>query len=61
MFSLIVFSNDETTLKCVSVSHLLIYLADFLFMNYILNVVCEEQRALGLKTLVMKITFTPGR
>lgn len=61
MFSWTVFSNDETTFKYISVSQLLIYLVDFLLMDYILYVVCKEQSALGLRTLTIKMTLIPGR
>lgn len=61
MFSWTVFSNDETTFKYISVSQLLIYLVDFLLMDYILYVVCKEQSALGLTTLTIKMTLIPGR
>lgn len=61
MFSWTVFSNDETTFKYISVSQLLIYLVDFLLMDYILYVVCKEQSALGLTALTIKMTLIPGR
>lgn len=61
MFSWTVFSNDETTFKYISVSQLLIYLVDFLLMDYILYVVCKEQSALGLRTPTIKMTLIPGR